>query len=58
MSNCGLEQRGGYKLIPQLNSDDTDLSEEELESLNRDGFQIITKKLLNPSVTFRTSKFS
>lgn len=57
MSNSRLEQRGGYKLIPQLHSDDTDLSEEELQSLNRDGFQIITKKLLNPSVTFRTSKF-
>lgn len=56
MSSSSLEPRRGYKLIPQSNSDDSDLSEDELQSLNRDGFQIITKKFLNPAVSFRTSK--
>lgn len=41
------DQRAGYKLIPQSNSEDSELSEEELDNLYKDGFQIITKKHVN-----------
>lgn len=43
MSVISHDQRAGYELIPQFNSEDSDLSEEELESLYKDGFQVITK---------------
>ncbi len=55
MSGGGPDQRAGYSLIPQSNSDDSDLSEEELRSLYRDGFQIITKKYVYPPDTAKRS---
>lgn len=44
MSGVGPDRRSGYKLVPQSNSEDSDLSEEELNSVYKDGFQIITTK--------------
>ncbi|XP_065222080.1 uncharacterized protein LOC135846740 [Planococcus citri] len=44
MSVISPGQRAGYKLVPQLNSEESELSEEELESFYKDGFQIITRK--------------
>ena len=44
MSTISPDHGAGYKLVPLLNSEESEISDEELESFHRDGFQIITRK--------------
>lgn len=56
MSVISPDQRAGYKLVPLLNSEESELSEDELESFYRDGFQIITRKNVKSADYHKLSK--